>query len=46
MTEETVVEETVEETVVEETPQLSDSAKEFFRQKGITSHETQSEPEV
>ena len=46
MTEETVVEETVEETVVEETPQLSDSAKEFFRQKGITSHEAQAEPEV
>ena len=44
--EETVVEETVEETVVEETPQLSDSAKEFFRQKGITSHEAQAEPEV
>ena len=46
MTEETVVEETVQETVVEETPQLSDSAKEFFRQKGITSHEAQAEPEV
>ena len=46
MTEETVVEETVQETVVEETPQLSDSAKEFFRQKGITSHKTQAEPEV
>ena len=46
MTEETVVEETVEETLVEETPQLSDSAKEFFRQKGITSHEAQEEPEV
>ena len=46
MTEETVVEETVQATVVEETPQLSDSAKEFFRQKGITSHEAQAEPEV
>jgi hypothetical protein len=40
MTEETaVVEETVQETVVEESPQLSEEAQQFFKDRGIISDE-------
>tara|TARA_R100000808_G_scaffold1148_1_gene5420 strand:+ start:2323 stop:3231 length:909 start_codon:yes stop_codon:yes gene_type:complete len=39
MTEETAVEETVQETVVEESPQLSEEAQQFFKDRGIISDE-------